>query len=413
MMNRIEDVVRNHLCTGCGACAAAAPKAFTMTDVASTGRRPLVIRQVTRHEQAQALAVCPGATATRAELPETADPTMAREWGPILESWEAYAADPSVRHNSSSGGAVTALGVFALEAKNFAGVAHIKANPEKPIFNIATISRNPSDVIAASGSRYAPASPCESLTEIAQGEGQYAFIGKPCDVEATSRMAKRDPQLAQKIGLTISIFCAGVPSLNGTKALLKRLGVEDPETVQSLRYRGAGWPGTMAAVLKSGEETPGISYSEGWGDILQKHRQWRCHVCADHTGEHADLSIGDPWDRPSNDLNEAGRSLIIVRSERGRQFLKDAIAAGVIVAERRTNDAVALAQPNLSRTRRILFGRLAGLRLLGLAAPAHPGFALGRLWLKHISLRDKAASVIGTMQRARAKRLRLGETTSP
>lgn len=410
MINRIEDVVRNHLCTGCGACAAAAPQAFGMTDVAASGRRPLVIRQVTRREQADALAVCPGVAATRPQMPEQADPAMAREWGPILESWEAHAADPSVRHNSSSGGAVTALSVFALEQQNFAGVAHIKANPESPIFNIATVSRNPADVIAAAGSRYAPASPCESLKEIAQSSGTYAFIGKPCDVEAASRLARLDAKLADKIGLTISIFCAGTPSLNGTKALLARLGVNDPEQVQSLRYRGAGWPGTMAAVLKSGEETPGISYAEGWGDILQKHRQWRCHVCADHTGEHADLSIGDPWDRPSNDLNEAGRSLILVRSERGRRFLQAAIAAGILIAERRTNDAVALAQPNLSRTRRILFGRIAGLRLLGLAAPAYPGFALGRLWLKHISLRDKAASIIGTMQRALRKRLHLRES---
>jgi coenzyme F420 hydrogenase subunit beta len=161
----------------------------------------------------------------------------------------------------------------------------------------------------------------------------------------------------------------------------------------------------MAAVLQDGTETQGISYQEGWGDILQKHRQWRCHVCADHTGEHADLSIGDPWDRPAKDLNEKGRSLIIVRSEAGRSFLHSAIKAGVLTATRRENNAVALAQPNLSATRRILFGRLAGLWLMGLAAPAYPNYRLPQLWFKHVGRREKLASILGTIRRAARKRL--------
>ena len=69
-----------------------------------------------------------------------------------------------------------------------------------------------------------------------------------------------------------------------------------------LRYRGRGWPGNMAVRFReagTGEvREASTTYAEGWGEILQKHKQWRCQLCADHLGEHADLSIGDPWYRP-------------------------------------------------------------------------------------------------------------------
>ena len=37
-------------------------------------------------------------------------------------------------------------------------------------------------------------------------------------------------------------------------------------------------------------------------------------MCADHTGEFADIAVGDPWYRPHLD-DEPGRSLVLARSE--------------------------------------------------------------------------------------------------
>ncbi|MCA3572324.1 MAG: coenzyme F420 hydrogenase, partial [Aestuariivirga sp.] len=107
---------------------------------------------------------------------------------------------------------------------------------------------------------------------------------------------------------------------------------------------------------------------------------------------------------------QQGSSLIVVRSARGRDFLRAAIAAGALVAERRPLTSLADAQPNLARTRRILFGRLLGLRILGLAAPRYRGWKLESLWLKRTGMRDKLASVVGTMRRAFRRRLWVSET---
>ncbi len=411
----IEDVVRRHLCTGCGACAGLAPNRFRMEDNPGSGRRPVRVGgQADLEIERRALAVCPGAGAGPKPAPvsnisQRGDAPCADEWGSVIEIWEGHAADAAMRWSGSSGGAASALATFALESGIAEGVVHIRQSSTDALLNESTISRNRQDVVAAAGSRYAPASPCDRLGDIEESSGPLVFIGKPCDVQATAAAARRNSAISRNIALTISIFCAGAPSTNGTRALLSVLGVPSGAKVTGIRYRGEGWPGEMAATYVTGtgeaHSTRAISYEEGWGSILQKHRQWRCHLCADHTGEFADISVGDPWDKPRDSGGQQGSSLIVVRSERGRAFLQKAIAAGAIAAVPRSLNALADAQPNLARTRRVLFGRLLGLRMLGLAAPRYRGWNLAGLWLFRTTVRGKLGSVLGTVRRAVRRRL--------
>jgi hypothetical protein len=51
-----------------------------------------------------------------------------------------------------------------------------------------------------------------------EGDEAVAFIGKPCDVASAHKaMRAADAALADKIPLTIAIFCAGAPNLNGDR----------------------------------------------------------------------------------------------------------------------------------------------------------------------------------------------------
>ncbi|HNY47272.1 MAG TPA: Coenzyme F420 hydrogenase/dehydrogenase, beta subunit C-terminal domain, partial [Casimicrobium sp.] len=72
--------------------------------------------------------------------------------------------------------------------------------------------------------------------------------------------------------------------------MLKRMGVDDPAKVTSLRYRGHGWPGRATVSFRTDGriETHDLSYEQSWGEVLQKYRQWRCYICPDHSGEFAD-----------------------------------------------------------------------------------------------------------------------------
>lgn len=148
-----------------------------------------------------------------------------------------------------------------------------------------------------------------------------------------------------------------------------------------------------------------MTYEESWGEILERHRQWRCYVCADHTGEFADIAVGDPWYREL-DPAEPGRSLILVRTHRGRQRMAAALASGAIVAERVPLDRVEASQPGLLQVRGSVWGRIVASRLLGIPAPRYRGLPMFHVWLRRLSLVEKLRSTLGLLRRIKRKGLR-------
>ncbi len=398
----IEAVVQRQLCTGCGACAYAEPKRFRMADAVDHGRRPFLVESPAP-ETGAALELCPGVglqhSGTAPLPPGSAE--LRADWGPVLGVWEGYAADPELRRSASSGGAATALALYCLEQEKMAGVLHTGSADAVPYLNASVISTNRSELLARTGSRYAPASPAERLGELEAADGVYAFIGKPCDVAAVQKARRSRGRLDAKIGLVVAFFCAGTPSTRGTLELLKSVGVDDPSRITSLRFRGNGWPGMWRVAFtdaagRQAEKT--LTYEESWG-FLQRYRQWRCYVCPDHTGEFADIAVGDPWYRDVQP-DEPGQSLFVARTRRGLEMLRAAAAGGYIALGKQDDSLLLRSQPNLLDTRAALWGRLLALRLLGAAVPRYRGFGLFRLWLRHLTPRQKLQSVAGTARRA-------------
>lgn len=417
----IRDVVERQLCTGCGACASARPDAFEMDDAPEFGRRPFPSgcssydgaaeshASLRADANAEALRVCPG-VALRHTFDDSVaayDASLRPAWGPVLEVWEGHAGDEAIRRAGSSGGAATALALFALERMGMTGVVHAGARDDAPHLNETVISRTRDELVARTGSRYAPASPCDRLGEIAGSDGPMAFIGKPCDAAGAQKARRYDDGLDRNLGLVIAFFCAGAPSTRGTLDLLAKVGCDDPTRLKSLRYRGNGWPGMWTARwddAAGNERVAQLTYAESW-DFLQKYRQWRCYICPDHTGEFADIAVGDPWYREVRE-GEAGSSLIIARTARGREILHAAAEAGYITLERKDHSLLPRSQPNLLRTRGRLFGQLLALRLARVPTPVYRGFPAMRFWLAFRSLRSWAESVGSTWKRVKRRGLR-------
>ena len=407
-VHSIDEVSSRQLCSGCGVCAYLEPQRYRIGESIEYGRRPFT-RDNPNSEAGDALEACPGASLKHSFDP--ADPDLIQSltgaWGPVYEVWEGYASADEIRFAGSSGGAATALAAYCLEQAGMAGVLHTAAREDRPYLNRSVFSTNREMLLANTGSRYAPASPCDSLQMIEQAEQPSVFIGKPCDVAAVQQARQLRPGLDSKLGLTIAFFCAGSPSTRGTLELLKKAGVEDVDHVKSLRYRGNGWPGMWTArwVDSSGEEREAkMSYAESW-DFLQRFRQWRCYICPDHTGEFADVAVGDPWYRRV-EPDEPGKSLIIARTPRGREIIHAAAAAGYLTLERQDSSLLPRSQPNLLGTRGSLWARLKVLRLLGAAVPAYNGFETFRFWRRELTLKQRFQSFIGTAKRVFRKRLR-------
>lgn len=418
-MLTILDVTERQLCTGCGLCASVDPEQLRMADVPDHGLRPIprgTLENTPSHELA--LAVCPGRSLSHERsvpLPEEI-PELFDVWGPCREVWEGHAGDAAIRLAGSSGGAATALAEYALASGKAGGVMHTAASSEAPLQNRTVISRNRAELLSRAGSRYAPASPCDRLDRLTEEDRPLVFIGKPCDVAGLTQLGRKKEDIREKIGLTIAVYCAGTPSSAGTRKLLEHMGVRDPRNVISIRYRGDGWPGEAVVEerLADGQIAEyRMSYAESWG-LLTKHRQWRCLICPDHTGEFADISVGDPWYRETSP-DEPGLSLIMARTERGVEFLREAIAAGYVSATEADPQIVPASQEHLLRVRSELWGRLLALRLRFIPVPSYRNFRLFGNWMRGTGFKQKIRSFASTLARIKRRSLdrRVPMTESP
>lgn len=386
----LQQVVERQLCAGCGVCAALNPGSITMVDDLDQGRRPLIRAEVRTEEL---VAVCPGAGL---RVDPSAPDTKAAGWGPVLKVWEGYASDAEIRFAGSSGGVATALGAWALENGEYTGVLHSRAREDEPLLNHSVVSRSRENLLRGSGSRYAPASPGDGLRLLSEAHGAGVFVGKPCDVAAVAMAREGTHEPAMRVGLTVAIFCAGAPSTRSTIDYVRELAEVEPKAVASVRYRGRGWPGDFVVETEDGVSKRS-SYSKSWG-VLQAGRPWRCRICPDHTGALADVSVGDPWHTPP-DGADAGRSLVVARTERGVRAVEEAIRSGHLNLQEVPHENIAKAQPGLRKVTAAVPGRLMAMSLLGLPTPSFEGLGLGSLWRSQYSWLQRCKEVLGTMRR--------------
>ena len=392
-LRHVEDVVALRLCLGCGACRYIAPEEVELVDVPEEGIRPRVKNPHSRQSGA-ALDVCP---VVRCDYGNgLARDEFSKKWGPVLELWEGYAGDPQIRFEGSSGGVLTALAAYCLERLGMSGVLHIGQDAENPLRNRAFFSRSRAELMHRTGSRYAPASVCDHLEWVETAPAPAVIIGRPVEIAAVRNAIRLRPLLGEKVGLMLSFFCAESPSLQGTIALLEHLGVR-PETVGTIRYRGRGWPGCFT-VIRKGESEPccAVSYRQAWG-FLQAYRPWGTHLWPDGTGELADISCGDPWYEEPDGINP-GFSLVIVRTERGREILHGAMAAGYLELKPAESWKLAKAQGGLLQKKGAVWGRRLAMRIFGLPVTEFRGLDLFHCWLL-LSWKDKIRSIIGTIRR--------------
>ncbi len=398
----LRRVATGDLCSGCGACAAIAPRQIEMELSPPGFLRPRQSGTVSADEDARIFRVCPGL----GQSVEAAGRMSHPLWGPYLEMRSGWARDADLRHRGSSGGALSALLVWLVDSGRVAGALTNGADPGRAVANVPVIVRSREEVAEAAGSRYAPSAPLAALGTVPDDGRPYAFVGKPCDAAAFRALSETRPDLETKFPVILSFFCAGVPALAGAEAVLSELGTA-PDEVVSFRYRGHGWPGRATAVLSDGTDRS-MSYHESWGGILSSRVQHRCKICADGTGVAADIVCADAWETDARGYplfeEQDGVSLIVARTPKGADLLAAAEAAGAIVTQPFDVARLAAMQPGQTRRRQALPGRLAALRLLGRPVPRYRGLDLGAA-ARTGSVRWVARNFLGMLRRGmRGKR---------
>lgn len=344
---------------------------------------------------------CPGAVVAKWGSAPKVDPY----WGPLRGVGVGHAVDEAVRYEGSSGGAISALLIHALETGVVDRVVHVEADPANPTRNIMRCSRSRDDVLLGAGSRYTASSPLAQLDEVLAIGGKVAFVGKPCDVSALRRLAEVDERIGRHVPIMLSFFCGGMPSHAGVRRILNAMDVS-PEEVVSFRFRGRGWPGTAAAVTRDGR-TAEMSYAESWGDFLAKEVQFRCKICPDAVGGVADIACADAWYGGETGyptfVEQDGRSLIVSRTSAGEALLKGAIDQRAVVFEPLEPAEIHLMQPSQARRKRLIRSRVAALAALGQPRPVMSGVLVAEA-ARDVGLREAVENFVGALRRVLLRR---------
>ena len=282
------------------------------------------------------------------------------------------------------------------------GVLHTGQDAEEPARNRTRYSVSREAVIDSTGSRYSPASVCNGLDLIEKADKPSVFIGKPSEIGALRKSQAQRPALDEKVGVAMTFYCAETPPTLATLDLSEKLGVPEPE-LSDLKYRGDGWPGHFAPV-KHGATEPNDkrTYQESWA-YLQGYRPWATHIWPDGGGELADITCGDPWYEQPDGKNP-GSSLVVIRTERGREIVKKAMEAGYVSLTKAELWKLEKSQDNLLKKKGNTWGRIQTMRLLGLKAPDFRNGNNGAVWRRQ-TFNEKLRSTVGTAKRIYKKGL--------
>ncbi|WP_432246050.1 Coenzyme F420 hydrogenase/dehydrogenase, beta subunit C-terminal domain [Arthrobacter sp. G.S.26] len=337
--------------------------------------------------------MCPGLSVS-----ERPDPTLSHHptFGKFVSAWEGWATDEVVRRSGSSAGVLTAMSGWLIDTKQTGRVIGSARDQVKPSRTVPVIIMSREEALRSAGSRYAPVS---NLPLLQSDAAENAFVGKPCEASAAKQLFDANEVPDESRPVLLSFFCAGTPSQAATEDLVRKLGVE-VEQVSTLDYRGDGWPGEFRIGLNDGTNRS-MSYHESWGGHLGRNLQWRCKLCVDGTGGHADIAVGDYWHADANGFpvfsDAEGTSAVIARTVRGERLLQEAAAAGVVRLRPLDLAKVAAVQPLQVTRKNTLLGRLIGRRLAGKSVPKYRGYFLFRLGM--IDPFNSLKSIAGTYRR--------------
>ena len=410
--DRLYRIVEEGLCIGCGLCeAVAGPDRVVMAKTSSGYLHPTVVGPLDHETVDVVYDVCPG---TRIDgLPQhlvAEDTNVDNVWGPWRRIVRAWAGDPDVRHEGSTGGVLTALGQYLLTSGRVQAVLHVKASVDEPTFGQPVLSLTEADVLEGAGSRYGPTATLTDIYEVLDRELTLAFIGKPCDIAALRNLARHDERVDDLVRYWLTPVCGGFGTPSVTERFVRSLGMETEE-LTGFRYRGRGCPGpTVATTADRREERHYLDY---WGDDESSWTlPWRCRICPDGIGDSADLAVSDTWPGGSptrqGSVDDPGVNAVVARTVAGQDLLESAAADGALTIDYDiTPDDMSIYQPHQMHKKYAVGARFRALGDAGRIVPE-----TNRLRLAELA-GELPVSINRYQRDGTARRLAQGKGTEP
>jgi coenzyme F420 hydrogenase subunit beta len=329
----IESVVRDGLCSQCGACASACPHSNIRI------RRDRHYRYFPEVEDDRVCmnrcanfcsTICPGLhedSSLWEQEPVTFD--NYEQWctGKIHGTWIGYAADPGVRLRGSSGGVVTALLTCLLESGRINGALVLGPYNAASKEHDAFIARSREDIESAWGSKYYPMPVGKKFKELMTPGHTYAVVLLGCHMRALRLMERKYPVLKTNILLRIGLICGYCSGFKAIADQVKTWGQADLSRVTTIHYREGKWPGNVRV---KGESMDRQTIIYEFLLRLPFTTNARCMICSDLMNETSDITIGDAWLPELTGKRDNGWSVLAVRSGETRRLILEAQTQGYI-----------------------------------------------------------------------------------
>ena len=333
-----REVVTSGLCTGCAACVVVCPYDVLGYDDTLGRYKPFHVEESGGAEDCtygeRGCTLCTRACPRFRNWETDVDTYMfGRErldsevFGISQEIVLVRATDPEVNETGQDGGFVSALLIYVLENDviDAALVSYLEGDGRswKAVPGVATTRQQ---VLDTAGSRYTySANPLAYSDAIEGGAERIALVGTSCQASAPPVMsARKAGKVARRFVLTIGLLCSKTfddsifPEFFEARYGLRR------EEILKMNIKGV-----FQVWMRDG------SYHE---IPLKEAHAWTregCKTCPDFAAEHADISTGG--------IGAFGDwTLTVVRTDRGRELMKQMEESGAIEVRPSSDDPAAV-----------------------------------------------------------------------
>ncbi|MFX0188987.1 MAG: Coenzyme F420 hydrogenase/dehydrogenase, beta subunit C-terminal domain [Candidatus Hodarchaeota archaeon] len=247
------------------------------------------------------------------------------ELGYVHDIIAAKTTDEKIKEVGQDGGLVTTLLMYLFD-KNKIDAAIVSEYDNN--FNpIPKIVYNKEDLLKSSGTRYSISSnilPLKDLYDIAEeivkkqkqiydlNQIRMAFVGTPCQCRAIRKMQLLNVSPSHVIKYVFGLFCMENFDYNKLFELVKAETNEVPINIAKMNIKKNFFITNKANQVHEVE-------LKKFDPAVRNH----CHECDEFTSRFSDLSFGGSGAVQQN-------SMIIIRTEKGQELIKDLIINGYI-----------------------------------------------------------------------------------